>query len=78
MLGAGGHFLMINAFKHSEASILQPFTYFQLVFVSIIGVLMFNEKLESEIVIGSLIVISAGLFTYWREYKKNQINEGIN
>ena len=78
MLGAGGHFLMINAFKHSEASILQPFTYLQLVFVSIIGVLMFNEKLESEIVIGSLIVISAGLFTFWREYIKNQINEGIN
>ena len=38
MLGAGGHFLMINAFKHSEASLLQPFTYLQLVFVSIIGV----------------------------------------
>ena len=78
MLGAGGHFLMINAFKHSEASILQPFTYLQLVFVSIIGVLMFNEKLESEIVIGSLIVISAGLFTFWREYIKNQKSEGVN
>ncbi|MDC1066947.1 DMT family transporter [Alphaproteobacteria bacterium] len=78
MLGAGGHFLMINAFKHSEASILQPFTYLQLVFVSIIGVLIFNEKLESEIVMGSLIVIVAGLFTFWREYVKNQISEGIN
>ena len=63
---------MINAFKHCEASILQPFTYPQLVFVSIIGVLIFNEKLESEIVIGSLIVIAAGLFTFWREYKKSQ------
>ena len=26
----------------------------------------------------TLIVISAGLFTFWREYIKNQINEGIN
>ena len=25
---------------------------------------------------GALIVISAGLFTFWREYIKNQINEG--
>ena len=72
MLGASGHFLMINAFKHSEASILQPFTYLQLVFVSIIGVLVFNEKLENEIILGSLIVICAGLFTFWREYIKNQ------
>ena len=72
MLGAGGHFLMINAFKNSEASILQPFTYLQLVFVSIIGVLVFNEKLENEIILGSAIVVIAGLFTFWREYIKSQ------
>ena len=72
MLGAGGHFLMINAFKHSEASILQPFTYLQLVFVSIIGVIVFNEKLENEIILGSAIVVIAGLFTFWREYIKSQ------
>ena len=71
MLGAGGHFLMINAFKYSEASILQPFTYLQLVFVSIIGVIVFIEKLENEIILGSLIVIVAGLFTFWREYIKS-------
>ena len=63
---------MINAFKHSEASLLQPFTYLQLVFVSIIGVLIFKEKLETEILIGAFIVIVAGLFTFWREYSKNQ------
>jgi drug/metabolite transporter (DMT)-like permease len=72
MLGAGGHFLMINAFRHSEASILQPFTYLQLVFVSIIGVLVFNEKLENEVLLGSVIVITAGLFTFWREYINSQ------
>ena len=72
ILGASGHFLMINAFKHSEASILQPFTYLQLVFVSIIGVLVFNEKLENEIILGSIIVIAAGLFTFWREYIKSK------
>jgi drug/metabolite transporter (DMT)-like permease len=71
-LGAGGHYLMINAFKHSEASILQPFTYLQLVFVSIIGVLIFDEKLENEILVGSGIVVLAGLFTFWREHIKKQ------
>ena len=61
-----------KCFKHSEASILQPFTYLQLVFVSMIGVFIFNEKLENEIILGSLIVIVAGLFTFWREYIKSQ------
>ena len=73
-LGTAGHYLMTKAFKVSEASLLQPFTYLQLVFVSIIGVLIFDEKLEKEIVIGSAIVISAGLFTFWREHIKKQIN----
>ena len=67
-LGAGGHYLMINAFKYSEASLLQPFTYLHLVFVSIIGVMIFDETLESEVILGSVIVISAGLFTFWREH----------
>jgi len=30
--------------------------------------------LEKEIVIGTAIVISAGLFTFWREHIKKQIN----
>ena len=71
-LGAGGHYLMINAFKFREASLLQPFTYLQLVFVSIIGVMIFDEKLELEVILGSVIVISAGLFTFWREHLKRQ------
>ena len=72
ILGAGGHYLMINAFKFSEASLLQPFTYLHLVFVSIIGVVIFDEVLEFEVLIGSAIVISAGLFTFWREHIKKQ------
>jgi drug/metabolite transporter (DMT)-like permease len=59
---------MINAFKFSEASLLQPFTYLQLVFVSVIGVMIFDERLELEVILGSGIVISAGLFTFWREH----------
>ena len=38
----------------------------------IIGVLVFNEKLENETILGSSIVIIAGLFTFWREYIKSQ------
>jgi hypothetical protein len=38
-----------------------------LVFVSIIGIFIFNEVLETPIIIGSIIVITAGLYTFWRE-----------
>ena len=66
-LGAAGHYLMIKSFQNAEASILQPFIYLHLVFVSFIGIFIFDENIDSYILIGSIIVIGAGLYTFWRE-----------
>ena len=38
----------------------------------LIGVLIFDEKLEDEVLVGSGIVVFAGLFTFWREHIKKQ------
>ena len=40
ILSTCGHFLLIKALETAEASILQPFTYFQLMFASVIGILI--------------------------------------
>jgi drug/metabolite transporter (DMT)-like permease len=64
----GGHYFVIRAFQVSEASILQPFNYLQLVFVSIIGIFVFDEVLEMPVIIGSFIVILTGLYTLWRNH----------
>ena len=34
--------------------------------------LIFDEKLEDEVLVGSGIVVLAGLFTFWREHIKKQ------
>lgn len=60
------HFLLIRAYELAEASILQPFAYTQLVFVSVIGVAMFGDHLAPNVVIGGAIAAGAGLFTLWR------------
>lgn len=66
-LGAAlGHMLLIKAYELAEASALQPFSYTQLVWVSIFGVLIFNETLSPNVAIGGAIVVAAGLFTWWR------------
>lgn len=65
-LGIGSHWLLIRAYELAEASALQPFAYTQLVWVSIIGVLVFDEALHLNVVIGTAIVVAAGLFTLWR------------
>ena len=67
ILGTTAHYFVIKAYQVSQASILQPFNYLQLVFVSIIGIFIFDEILEIPIVIGSGIIVSAGLYTFWRD-----------
>ena len=64
---ATAHWLLIRAYEVAEASAVQPFAYLQLVFVSIIGVEIFGETLRTNVVIGTLVVVSAGLFTLWRQ-----------
>ena len=64
ILGVIGHFTLIKAFESAEATVVQPFAYFHLVFAGIIGVLVFNENLTWPIVIGSSIVILAGISSY--------------
>ncbi|WP_237168576.1 DMT family transporter [Paracoccus shandongensis] len=64
--GLVSHWLLIRAYELAEASALQPFAYTQLAWVSVIGVLVFGEVLHMNVVIGTAIVVAAGLFTLWR------------
>ena len=61
--------MMVKTLQVAEASVVQPFSYLQLVFGSIIGVTIFSESIDLMIILGSVIVIGSGLFTTWREYK---------
>ena len=74
LLSASSHFMMVKTLQVAEASVIQPFSYLQLVFGSIIGVTIFSESIDLMIVFGAIIVIGAGLFTAWREYLKKQIS----
>jgi len=65
--GAFGHWLMIRCYAVAEASVVQPFAYFQLVFVSLIGVSVFNEAVPLHVVAGAGVIVAAGLFSFWRE-----------
>jgi drug/metabolite transporter (DMT)-like permease len=70
LTGAGGHYLLIRTYEVAEASAVQPFAYFQLVFAAIIGLDVFNDAIRSNVAIGAGIVVAAGLFTLWRERRQ--------
>jgi len=65
--GAIGHGLLIKTYEVAEASAVQPFAYFQLVFVTLLAVPVFGERVDLPTVLGASVVVGAGLFTAWRE-----------
>lgn len=69
--GAFGHFLLIKAYEYAEASGLQPFAYIQLVLASAIGVVFFAETLTVTLLIGSGVIVAAGLFTLLWQRRPN-------
>ena len=69
--GAFGHWLLIRCYEMAEASAVQPFAYFHLVFGAIVGVTVFGEVLALNVGIGAGIVVAAGLFTFWRERQQS-------
>ncbi len=65
--GAGGHWLLIRTYEIAEASAVQPFAYFQLVFAVSLGMVVFGETLEWNVALGGAVVLLAGLFTLLRQ-----------
>lgn len=61
-----GHFLLIRTYALAEASAVQPFSYLQLVFASVLAVIFLGESLSLHVVIGACIVVGAGLITILR------------
>ena len=70
--GALGHWLLIKSYEVAQASVLQPFAYLQLVFITFIGITVFDEELKANVALGTIVVIFAGLFTLRRERLKTR------
>jgi drug/metabolite transporter (DMT)-like permease len=64
-----GHWLLIRTYEVAEASAVQPFAYFQLLWAAALGVTLFGETLAPNVLLGGAVVVGAGLFTLWRSRK---------
>ncbi|MBO6868122.1 MAG: DMT family transporter [Thalassococcus sp.] len=64
------HWTLIKAYEAAEASAVQPFAFLQLVFASALGVTVFGDTIRTNVVLGAVIIVSAGLFTLWRARQK--------
>lgn len=56
------NWLLQKTYEAAEASVVQPFAYLQIVFVTVIGISVYGEVLHLEVVIGAVLVVLAGLY----------------
>ncbi|MGA7808642.1 DMT family transporter [Bradyrhizobium sp.] len=62
-----GQWIVVLAFRYADASVLAPFSYTQLMWVSILGFLIFGEVPDHWTVVGAVFIVSSGLYTAHRE-----------
>jgi drug/metabolite transporter (DMT)-like permease len=56
-----GHFSMIKALEFAPASLLAPFAYIQLLWVAILGILVFGDFPDALTLVGIAVVVAGGL-----------------
>jgi drug/metabolite transporter (DMT)-like permease len=60
--GAVGHYILIKAFERTAASVLAPFGYTQIVWVTALGYLVFGDFPDAVSLFGMAVIVSCGLY----------------
>jgi drug/metabolite transporter (DMT)-like permease len=53
----------------AEAGVVQPFSYFQLVFIGVLATTLFGERPDAYTIAGAGLIIAAGIYTLIRQAK---------
>ncbi|MDF1719489.1 MAG: DMT family transporter [Minwuia sp.] len=69
IVGGTGHFLMIKAFEQTEASMIAPFVYTELLWSIIAGAIFFGEVPGIGMLIGAFVIMGSGMFILYREQR---------
>lgn len=70
--GAAGHWLMIQAQRVTDAPVLAPFLYTQVIWMTLSGYVFFGERPDIWTFVGGAIVVMSGLYVLHRERVRAQ------
>ncbi len=62
-----GQWIVVLAFRYADASVLAPFSYIQLLWVTLLGFVIFGEVPDVWTVVGAAFIVASGLYTAHRE-----------
>ena len=67
ILGSFGYLLLITSLRLGELSAIMPFRYSRIVFLLILGVLVFGERPTASMLVGTALILTSGVYIMWRE-----------
>lgn len=67
----GGHYLIIRAYDHAEASLLAPLAYTEIVMATLAGWYFFGDFPDGWTFLGVGILIASAIYISWRERIRN-------
>lgn len=67
VLGGIAQLLITESYRHADTSAIAPFEYTSILFGIALGLMLFGDMPTMTMLVGSSIVIAAGLMVLWRE-----------
>ncbi|MDB9892714.1 ATP-binding cassette domain-containing protein [Amylibacter sp.] len=69
--------IAIASYREGEAAIVAPMQYSQIIWASIFGYFLFDEKISTSVIAGATIIILSGLYIVVRESGSNSENTPV-
>ena len=66
----GAHYLMVEAFRHGEASVVSPYRYFMLIWSTLAGFLLWGDVPDAWVISGALLTVGSGVYMLLVETRK--------
>lgn len=69
LAGGVGQILLTQSYRFADASTIAPFDYINMLWAIAVGWLLFSDTPSAPVLVGSAIVIAAGIFVIYREHR---------
>jgi drug/metabolite transporter (DMT)-like permease len=70
LIGGCGQLLITSSYRNAPAAVIAPFDYVSMLYVSVIGYVVWGDVPDGPLLIGAVIVVASGLYILRRETRR--------
>jgi drug/metabolite transporter (DMT)-like permease len=71
VFGAIGYYCIVRGMRSGEVSVVAPFRYSRILFAILIGAIVFGERVDMLALVGIVLIVAAGLYSFRREARES-------